>query len=99
MPLNTMGDDTGLSLTGAQRGAWMEQFDVLCSIMQYRERRRKRAARSPGRGRDVRFGIFILGDKPPQLTHEEVLANVLEEARWAEELGFDEVWLAEHHFS
>ena len=52
-----------------------------------------------GRGRYVKFGIFILGDKPPQLTHQEVLANVLEEARWAEELGFDEVWLAEHHFS
>ena len=47
----------------------------------------------------MRFGIFILGDKPPQLTHQEVLANVLEEARWAEEFGFDEVWLAEHHFS
>ena len=47
----------------------------------------------------MRFGIFVLGDKPPQLTHQEVLANVLEEARWAEEFGFDEVWLAEHHFS
>jgi alkanesulfonate monooxygenase SsuD/methylene tetrahydromethanopterin reductase-like flavin-dependent oxidoreductase (luciferase family) len=47
----------------------------------------------------VRFGVFILGDKPPQLTHREVFANVLEEARWAEELGYDEVWLAEHHFS
>ena len=47
----------------------------------------------------MRFGIFILGDKPPQLTHQEVFANVLEEARWAEEFGFDEVWLAEHHFS
>lgn len=47
----------------------------------------------------MRFGVFILGDKPPQLTHKEVFANVLEEARWAEELGYDEVWLAEHHFS
>ena len=47
----------------------------------------------------MRFGIFILGDKPPQLSHQEVFANVLEEARWAEEFGFDEVWLAEHHFS
>lgn len=47
----------------------------------------------------MRFGVFILGDKPANLTHEEVFANVLEEARWADELGFDEVWLAEHHFS
>lgn len=47
----------------------------------------------------MRFGVFILGDKPPQLTHQDVLQNVLEEACWAEELGFDEIWLAEHHFS
>jgi alkanesulfonate monooxygenase SsuD/methylene tetrahydromethanopterin reductase-like flavin-dependent oxidoreductase (luciferase family) len=86
----------------------MEQIDVNCPIMQYREaspqgeteRPRDRSdAPSIRRGRHVRFGIFILGDKPPQSSHQEVLANVLEEARWAEELGFDEVWLAEHHFS
>ena len=47
----------------------------------------------------MKFGAFILGDKPPHLTHSEVLANVIEEAEWAEELGFDAVWLAEHHFS
>lgn len=47
----------------------------------------------------MRFGVFILGDKPGNLTHREVFDNVLEEARWAEELGYDEVWLAEHHFS
>lgn len=47
----------------------------------------------------MQFGVFILGDKPPQLSHQEVLANVLEEAEWAEELGYDVVWLAEHHFS
>lgn len=47
----------------------------------------------------MRFGVFILGDKPGRLSHREVFKNVLEEARWAEELGYDEVWLAEHHFS
>ena len=47
----------------------------------------------------MRFGVFVLGDKPGHLTHQEVFANILEEARWAEELGYDEVWLAEHHFS
>src|SRR5919204_350380 len=47
----------------------------------------------------MRFGVFILGDKPSHLTHQQVFANVLEEARWAEELGYDEIWLAEHHFS
>jgi alkanesulfonate monooxygenase SsuD/methylene tetrahydromethanopterin reductase-like flavin-dependent oxidoreductase (luciferase family) len=47
----------------------------------------------------MRFGVFILGDKPRNLTHRQVFENVLEEARWAEELGYDEIWLAEHHFS
>lgn len=32
-------------------------------------------------------------------THAEVYANALEDCRLAEELGFDAVWLAEHHFS
>lgn len=47
----------------------------------------------------MKFGVFILGDKPNHLSDKEVLSNVLQEARWAEELGYDEVWLAEHHFS
>jgi alkanesulfonate monooxygenase SsuD/methylene tetrahydromethanopterin reductase-like flavin-dependent oxidoreductase (luciferase family) len=47
----------------------------------------------------VKYGIFILGDKPPGLSHQEVFTNVLEEARWADELGYDAIWLAEHHFS
>ena len=47
----------------------------------------------------MKFGIFLLGDKPPGLGDREVLFNLLEEARWAEALGFDAVWLAEHHFS
>ena len=47
----------------------------------------------------MKFGIFLLGDKPPGLPDREVFAHLLEEARWAEELGFDAVWLAEHHFS
>jgi alkanesulfonate monooxygenase SsuD/methylene tetrahydromethanopterin reductase-like flavin-dependent oxidoreductase (luciferase family) len=47
----------------------------------------------------MKFGIFILGDKPANLSHKQVFDNLLQEARWAEELGYDEVWLAEHHFS
>ncbi|MEJ2205342.1 MAG: LLM class flavin-dependent oxidoreductase, partial [Gemmatimonadota bacterium] len=47
----------------------------------------------------MKFGIFLLGDKPPGLMDKQVFDNLLEEARWAEELGFDNVWLAEHHFS
>jgi alkanesulfonate monooxygenase SsuD/methylene tetrahydromethanopterin reductase-like flavin-dependent oxidoreductase (luciferase family) len=47
----------------------------------------------------MRFGIFLLGDKPPGASDRQVFDNLLEEARWAEEFGFDAVWLAEHHFS
>src|SRR5436309_7317719 len=32
-------------------------------------------------------------------THAEVYRNALEECRLADELGFEAVWLAEHHFS
>src|SRR2546426_12350570 len=32
-------------------------------------------------------------------TRAEVYGNALEECRLADELGFDVVWLAEHHFS
>ena len=47
----------------------------------------------------MRFGIFLLGDKPPGVADREIFDHLIEEARWAEELGFDAVWLAEHHFS
>src|SRR2546428_9163993 len=32
-------------------------------------------------------------------SHAEVYRNAVEECRLADELGFDVVWLAEHHFS
>src|SRR5438874_10253239 len=32
-------------------------------------------------------------------TEAEVYAHALEEARLADELGFEAIWLAEHHFS
>ena len=47
----------------------------------------------------MKFGIFLLGDKPPSVSDRQVFDNLLEEAHWAEDLGFDAVWLAEHHFS
>src|SRR5689334_810672 len=74
----------------------IERIDEFCSIVQYS---RSNCNYMSYGGSGMRFGVFILGDKPNHLTHQEVFANVLEEARWAEELGYDEVWLAEHHFS
>src|SRR5207302_991537 len=35
---------------------------------------------------------------PPSLTHAEVFRRKLEQMAWTEELGFDSIWLTEHHF-
>ncbi len=47
----------------------------------------------------MRFGVFLLLHSPDKRAPAEVYANALEQARLADELGFDAVWLAEHHFS
>jgi alkanesulfonate monooxygenase SsuD/methylene tetrahydromethanopterin reductase-like flavin-dependent oxidoreductase (luciferase family) len=47
----------------------------------------------------MKFGVFQLlhsADKGPA---KEVYDNALEQAKLADELGFEGVWLAEHHFS
>ena len=47
----------------------------------------------------MKFGVFQLlhsADKGPA---KEVYDNALEQARLADELGFEGIWLAEHHFS
>ena len=47
----------------------------------------------------MKFGLFQLlhsADKGPA---EEVYANALEQAKLADDLGFEGIWLAEHHFS
>ncbi len=47
----------------------------------------------------MKFGVFILGEKPPQMSAAEVYARNLEQCRVADDLGYDAVWLGEHHFS
>ena len=47
----------------------------------------------------MRFGLFQLMHSPDKREPAEVYANALEQARLADELGFDAIWLAEHHFS
>jgi alkanesulfonate monooxygenase SsuD/methylene tetrahydromethanopterin reductase-like flavin-dependent oxidoreductase (luciferase family) len=46
----------------------------------------------------MRFGTFFFFQAAPGLTHEEVVHRELEQMEWAEELGFDQIWLTEHHF-
>ena len=46
----------------------------------------------------MKFGTFHLFQKPPGWSDIDVFRNELEQIDKAEELGFDAVWLAEHHF-
>lgn len=46
----------------------------------------------------MRVGVFLLGAKFPGQSDDEVLTATVEAAVEAERAGFDDVWLAEHHF-
>ena len=46
----------------------------------------------------MRFGTFFFFQAAPGLRHEDIIRDELRQMEWAEELGFDEVWLTEHHF-
>jgi alkanesulfonate monooxygenase SsuD/methylene tetrahydromethanopterin reductase-like flavin-dependent oxidoreductase (luciferase family) len=46
----------------------------------------------------MRFGTYYFFQAPPQLRHRDIIHNELQQAQWAGELGFDSVWLTEHHF-
>ena len=47
----------------------------------------------------MNFGAFLLMQSPDMLPSAEVYARAVEQAEAAEQLGFDSIWLAEHHFS
>lgn len=48
----------------------------------------------------MQFGILNLVDwYPESMTREQRYSQVIEEAVFAEELGFDTYWVGEHHFS
>src|SRR2546423_7925643 len=58
-------------------------------------------AGSFARGATMRFGIFFEMSTPRPFTRtveRQVYDNALEQARLADELGFDWVWAVEHHF-
>lgn len=48
----------------------------------------------------VRFGLWYDFRNPPQWARpvEDIYAETLEQIRWAEQLGFDDIALSEHHF-
>lgn len=48
----------------------------------------------------LRFGLWYDFRNPPawRRPYDRVYAEILEQVAWAEDLGFDDVWLSEHHF-
>src|SRR2546425_6088629 len=46
----------------------------------------------------MRFGTYYFLQAPPALAHPEVVRHEIEQMVWTEELGFDSIWLTEHHF-
>lgn len=47
----------------------------------------------------MKFGLFYLFSDFGQIAQDRLLHEVLEEITYAEELGFESVWLPEHHFA
>jgi alkanesulfonate monooxygenase SsuD/methylene tetrahydromethanopterin reductase-like flavin-dependent oxidoreductase (luciferase family) len=46
----------------------------------------------------MRFGTYYFLQAPPSISHPDVVRREIEQMVWTEELGFDSVWLTEHHF-
>ena len=47
----------------------------------------------------MKFGLFYLFSDFGNIPQDQVFNEVLEEIEYGEELGFDSVWLPEHHFA
>ena len=47
----------------------------------------------------MRFGLFQSIQLPDPKAEARYYAEALEQVQWADQLGFDSVWLTEHHFS
>ena len=48
---------------------------------------------------DTRFGLLHLFESPEGKTEKEYYAENIELVEFADQVGLDEVWMAEHHFS
>src|SRR5262245_29817006 len=46
----------------------------------------------------MRFGTYYFFQAPPSIAHPDVVRREIEQMAWTEELGFDSIWLTEHHF-
>jgi alkanesulfonate monooxygenase SsuD/methylene tetrahydromethanopterin reductase-like flavin-dependent oxidoreductase (luciferase family) len=48
------------------------------------------------RSEPFRYGLFLQSSHPPERALGDSIDRVLEQIRWADELGFSEAWLGEH---
>src|SRR5438105_11269604 len=46
----------------------------------------------------MRFGTYYFLQAPPAIAHPDVVRHEIGRMPWTEELGFDSIWLTEHHF-
>tara|TARA_B100001540_G_C15765961_1_gene623969 strand:- start:464 stop:1573 length:1110 start_codon:yes stop_codon:yes gene_type:complete len=56
------------------------------------------AVESGGAEKNMKFSTFHLFNRPEQRSCKQVYDETIEIVEYLEELGFDGVWLAEHHF-
>ena len=56
-------------------------------------------AAQPTGGKRMQFGAFLLMSSPSARSSEELYRRGTEVAQAADDLGFHNIWLAEHHFS
>ena len=49
----------------------------------------------------MKFALFLLGSWTEQETSAQsrIFGEMLEQVEYAEEVGFDSIWIAEHHSS
>jgi natural product biosynthesis luciferase-like monooxygenase protein len=47
----------------------------------------------------MKFAIFTLSEQPEGHESADVFSKVIEQAQAADELGYEAIWLAEHHFT
>ena len=46
----------------------------------------------------MKFGTYYFFQAHPRFSHADIIHRELEQMVWTEELGYDSVWLTEHHF-
>jgi alkanesulfonate monooxygenase SsuD/methylene tetrahydromethanopterin reductase-like flavin-dependent oxidoreductase (luciferase family) len=47
----------------------------------------------------MKFGLFFINERPPWLSDEVVVQQSLEQCKAADEMGYQALWLGEHHFA